>query len=868
MRTYHMAVNIRNITAGDFPRHEILESLSIWDSNVLELDRGAFESLPSLEALDLRRNKIRRLKPETFKGLARLTTLNLEDNKIHQIDSKAFVGLYRLEFLRLSMNCLSSIPRGIWSFVNSDHELVLQLSENPITSISEVEELRHISTAVSLSLRSSQLLCDCKLREIKSWLLENNHLRWDIQCMVGGNRDRLKGVDWQDLMCTSPDVSVSLDNGTATGEVSLTCRTDCQEGLAFVWVTPSGDYRPPSYEYYNNYTHVSRSSCKGSPVTSWETRRMCYSVLNIPSVGNGTNGTYTCQVTADHTDNASASAVLLLSSSTETTVMTVTPQAGNKSVDKKNTTGAYRPELQTTVMITTLPARDKAVEKETTNGTEFELSTAQLIFVGLGSFCGCSVIIGVIAACVSRCQVDRADGGHYENDDQFTDTKGAAGGHYENDDQFADTKGAAGGHYENDDQFTDTKGAAGGHYENDDQFTDTKGAAGGHYENDDQFTDTKGAAGGHYENDDQFSDTNGAAGGHYENDDQFTDTKGATDGHYENDDQFSDTNGAAGGHYENDDQFTDTKGATDGHYENDDQFSDTNGAAGGHYENDDQFSDTEEALGGHYENDDQFLGDDVSKHSNKTAPGKPTSGEPGKAPSSTGAKRTRPSQNQRGLATTRAGSNNKTAMAISRIVAIHAEAKATRQYDNDRKDGRQNLNNTNATAPSAGRASDDEEQTAGHYDNDKTANASNATVRTDDDSDSDHDYMSLPGNRSAGRETEQGEVGSKAGEKNPVSISLSATEVSENGYITLPDTENAGDNSVSDHTYITLPDTENAGDNSDHTYITLPDTENAGDNSVSDHTYITLPDTENAGDNSDHTYITFPDTENVPTRTK
>eukprot|EP00058_Branchiostoma_floridae_P025447 XP_002610937.1 hypothetical protein BRAFLDRAFT_105604 [Branchiostoma floridae] len=816
--------DIRKIKAGDFPRHEILESLYIWDSNVVELDRGAFASLPSLKLLNLRRNKIRQLKPETFKGLASLITLELEDNEIHQIDSKAFVGLFRLGFLTLNNNCLSGIPREIWSF----DDIELLLSDNPITWITDVEELRRISTTVSLSLRSSHLQCDCKLREVKSWLLENNHLRWYIWCMVGDTRKQIKDVDWKDLRCASPNVSISLDNGTATGKISLTCRTDCREGLAFVWVTPSGDYKPPSYQYSNNYTHVSRSSCKGSPVTSWESRRMCYSVLNIPSVGNDAKGTYTCQVTADHTDNASASAVLLLSNDTE------------------NTTRVHMPELQTTATIVTLPAGDKAVDKEKKNRPKFELSAAQLILVGLGSFCGCSIIIGVIAACVSKCQVDGANeqrdagDGHHGTSGRSSDSDGAENAQYENDDQFSDTVGAAGGHYENDGQFSDTVGAAGGHYENDDQFSDTEGATGGHYENDDQLSDTEGATGGHYENDDQFSDTEGATGGHYENDDQFSDTEGATGGHYENDDQLSDTEGATGGHYENDDQLSDTKGATGGHYENDDQLSDTDGATGGHYENDDQFSDA-----------------GVSKHLNKTAPGKPTSVKPENAPSSATAKRTRPSQNKRGLATTRAVSNNKMAMSVSHIVAIHAEAQASGQYDNDRKDGRRNLNDRNATATSAGRASDDREQTAGHYDNDKTANASNTTERADDDSDSDHDYMSLPGDRSAERETEHGELESKAEDKSPVSTFLGATEASEDEYVTPPDTENAS----GDHTYITLPDTENAGDDSDHAYITLPDTENAGDNS--DHTNLTHPDTENAGDNSDHTNLTHPDTENA-----
>ncbi|CAH1239432.1 SLIT3 [Branchiostoma lanceolatum] len=810
--------NITNIKAGDFPRRDILESLSIWDSNVAVLQPGAFEGLPSMTALDLRLNKIRQLEAETFKGLVLLNYINLDGNEIHHIDGKAFAGLVRLKTLGLNRNCLSSVPRGIRSTLNVE----LQLTENPMTSIGDVDELRHISS-LRWPVAMMQMQCDCKLREMKRFLLENQHLRWHIWCVMGDISRGIRYVAWEDLRCSSPDVSLTLNNGAATGEVSFTCRTDCKKGLAFSWIAPSGDHRPPSFEYSMDYRHVSNSSCKGSPVTTWETRRMCYSVLDIPAVGRDADGKYTCQVTADHTDNASVSTVLTLRSGTGKSTRGYSPALNVSSAPEKSTR-AYSPELQPTVIAVTPPTGDRGVGTETTNRPGIGLSTARLILAGLGSFCGFFLMFVVIAACVSRCKAGGAEG-HHDTDEPPSDD----------------------------------------------------------------------ARRGQYENDDQFSDTDEARGRQYENDDQLSDTDLARSRPYENDDQFSDTEKARTRPYENDDQFSDADGARGRHYENEDQFSDEDGARGGHYENDDQFSDSEEAKGRHYENDDQFSDDDVSKPSHRTAPGNPTSGRPGKTSSTDRlrAKRIRRRYDKRGVVKTRAMSNNKTARAVLRIVTIHAEAQAGGQYDNERKTPGRDLGESNVkTTPSAGGESDNRNQTVGHYDNDKNlkSSAQNTSMRTDDDSDSDHDYMSLPEHRATGQETGRGEEDvqceSLSEEVDPVPTSASAAESdSDHDYMSLPQNREAGrgaghgsgEGNVKDedkdpvstsasaaegseHGYMRLPRTENADDDAHHTYVTFPGTENAGNNF--DHTYMTFPDTENADDNSDQ-IATFPDSEDA-----
>ncbi|CAH1246657.1 Hypp7763 [Branchiostoma lanceolatum] len=643
--------------------------------------------------------------------------------------------------------------------------------------------------------------------------------------MVGATRKKIdiRQVGWKDLRCASPDVTVTLDNGTVTGNVSFTCRTVCQEGLLFSWIAPNGDYRTPSYEYSMNYTHGSKTLCKGLPINSFDTRRMCYSVLNIPQDGSDANGTYTCQVTADHTDNASASAVLTVSSGTD-----------------KSTRG-YSSVFPTTIMAVTPPSVDKGVGEATTNRPGFGLSADHLIFAGLGSFCGCTIVFAVIAACVSKCKEARQ---------------------------------------------MDSSNAL-------------RNAVDEQHGTDDGSSDTDGPRGGHYENDDQISGTNEGRNGQYENDDQFSGTNGAKDGQYENEDQFSNTEGATGGQYENDDQISGTKGDRNGQYENEDQFSDTEGAVGGHYENEDQFSD-----------------DDVTKHSHKTALGKPISGGKGNTSSTGRDKRNRCSHNKRGVVKTRAMPNNQTDMAISHIVTFHAKAHVTGHYDNERIDVGRNLSDRKATATSAsGGASHDKKQTAGHYDNDKNAKGLtlNNSIKTDNDSDSYHDYMSLPENTTAGRETgrQEGdepceslasaaesdsdhdymslpenkaaarETGRGEGDEQCESLASAAESDSDHDYMSLPENKAAAretgrgeedeqceslseDNNpvpasasaaeVSEHGYVKLPRTENTDDNLDNTCMKLSGTEKADDNSY--HTYVKLPGTENVEDNSNHTCVT------------
>ncbi|KAI8517300.1 corticospinal neuron axon guidance through spinal cord [Branchiostoma belcheri] len=464
---------IPNMMPGDFPPLPSLKTLTIRRSQVMTIQPGSFQTLSNLFQLSLKENKITRLEAQTFRGLAKLTVLDLSKNRIHYIDDAAFVGLTRLSKLSLSRNCLSGIPRGtdqsIWP-------LELDMMWNPVTSLTAPDELKHISRLV---LARNGLLCDCTLREMKRWMTING--RWSITCGPFPEKT-IRWLSMDNLKCDYK-VSVSSDYGTVTGNVSLTCQTDCWEGLdlTFAWIAPNGGRLLSTSEYSRTFTDVRESYCKETNVTRRETKKTCYSVLRISTLRLGMEGRYTCQVTANHANDASASVLLTVA---DTEFPSEGPQNTTHDASTRPYTYTHAYKFQTTA----------------TDGPGSGLSLLQLVLVGLSPFAGCFVIVVVIVSCASKCKGSRQQNNanrhsnaarkHYGTNESISDTDSAAKGvRYENDDQFSDTDSGKKNEYENDDQFSDTDADKKNEYENDDQFLDTDSGKKNEYENNDQFSD-------------------------------------------------------------------------------------------------------------------------------------------------------------------------------------------------------------------------------------------------------------------------------------------------------------------------------------------------------------------------------------------
>ncbi|XP_037592894.1 leucine-rich repeats and immunoglobulin-like domains protein 2 [Cebus imitator] len=187
----------------------LLERLNLGDNRVTHIADGVFRFLSNLQTLDLRNNEISWAiedASEAFAGLTSLTKLILQGNQIKSITKKAFIGLESLEHLDLNNNAIMSIQENAFSQ----------------THLKE------------LILNTSSLLCDCHLKWLLQWLVDNNFQHSvNVSCAypewLAGQS--ILNVDLKDFVCglyfslhSRPFTSVylrsiSLRNGTLGGDL-------------------------------------------------------------------------------------------------------------------------------------------------------------------------------------------------------------------------------------------------------------------------------------------------------------------------------------------------------------------------------------------------------------------------------------------------------------------------------------------------------------------------------------------------------------------------------------------------------------------------------------------------------------------------
>lgn len=125
-------------------------------SNLVELDlsenelrmvpAAALYYLPSLMRLQLSYNPMTHIKDGSFKGLSYLTSLEMSGCSIRNIEPLAFLGLDRLEWLKIDNNSLVTIPS----------KMMLPKSLHGV------------------DIHNNPWNCDCKLQQLREWLIQYN----------------------------------------------------------------------------------------------------------------------------------------------------------------------------------------------------------------------------------------------------------------------------------------------------------------------------------------------------------------------------------------------------------------------------------------------------------------------------------------------------------------------------------------------------------------------------------------------------------------------------------------------------------------------------------------------------------------------
>nr|XP_058916538.1 leucine-rich repeats and immunoglobulin-like domains protein 2 isoform X5 [Kogia breviceps] len=261
----------------------LLERLNLGDNRVTHIADGVFRFLSNLQTLNLRNNEISWAiedASEAFAGLTSLTKLILQGNQIKSITKKAFIGLESLEHLDLNNNAIMSIQENAFSQ----------------TRLKE------------LILNTSSLLCDCHLKWLLQWLVDNNFQRSvNVSCAhpewLAGQS--ILNVDLKDFVCddflkpqirTHPETTVAL----RSMNVTLTCTavSSSDSPMSTVWRKDSEILYDADIENFVRYQQQAGEALEYT------------SVLHLFNVNFTDEGKYQCIITNHFGSNYSHKAKL------------------------------------------------------------------------------------------------------------------------------------------------------------------------------------------------------------------------------------------------------------------------------------------------------------------------------------------------------------------------------------------------------------------------------------------------------------------------------------------------------------------------------------------------------------------------------
>lgn len=104
---------IEDLTGIDCATH--LQSLSLYDNPIKEIEPQTFKGLRGLEGLYINKSQIQEIKPGVFDGLSNLIWLDIADNQINNLNPEIFKGLTRLRKIDVSMNQLQNLDPTIFN---------------------------------------------------------------------------------------------------------------------------------------------------------------------------------------------------------------------------------------------------------------------------------------------------------------------------------------------------------------------------------------------------------------------------------------------------------------------------------------------------------------------------------------------------------------------------------------------------------------------------------------------------------------------------------------------------------------------------------------------------------------------------------
>ncbi|XP_067134216.1 leucine-rich repeat-containing protein 24-like [Centruroides vittatus] len=169
-KIYMPRCNIREIADDAFHQVTNLVELDLTANLLNEIPAQIFKDFPLLRRLQLGHNPIQRINNGTFVQLPHLTFLEFSNCEIHTIEPEAFKDLKNLEFLMLDNNKIKTLS---------------------------VHVVKPLNKLYGLALQNNPWYCDCNLRGVREWMMENNiPINFPPKCDLPA---RIHGEIWNNL---------------------------------------------------------------------------------------------------------------------------------------------------------------------------------------------------------------------------------------------------------------------------------------------------------------------------------------------------------------------------------------------------------------------------------------------------------------------------------------------------------------------------------------------------------------------------------------------------------------------------------------------------------------------------------------------
>ncbi|XP_054165846.1 uncharacterized protein LOC128963368 [Oppia nitens] len=238
-----ISLNRCGITALDeqaFYQVSNLVDLDISNNFLTTVPTNALQYCPILRKLYFSHNVIKQLTNESFAKFKHLQTIDLSHNTIELIESNAFQGLKNLKQLYLSENKLSYISGHV---------------------------VRTLPSLYELTLHYNPWHCDCKLRDLRDWMLQHNiPLSYSPNCSTPS---RVTGKEWKDLhiddfACLPIILTVDQQIHINEGEnASITCMVESIPLASVDWLSKGRAIKNMSLMTFGRQMYLIRDGQNG-----------------------------------------------------------------------------------------------------------------------------------------------------------------------------------------------------------------------------------------------------------------------------------------------------------------------------------------------------------------------------------------------------------------------------------------------------------------------------------------------------------------------------------------------------------------------------------------------------------------------------